>query len=141
MYGEPRESLIDRQIREAQERGEFDDLPGKGKPLAGLDKPYDENWWLKDLLKREDLSYPLPASLALRKEIQDLPQKVAGVYAEKTVREMVADLNGRISESRRKPIDGPPVVLELVDVDEVVRVWRDRRSGSAPRRDSGPKGS
>ena len=131
MYGEIRESLIDRQIREAQERGEFDDLPGKGKPLADLDKPYDENWWLKDLLKREDLSYPLPTSLALRKEIQDLPQKVADVYSESTVREIVGDLNSRISESRRKPVDGPPVVLEVVDVEETVRVWRERRgSGS-----------
>jgi hypothetical protein len=27
------ESAIDRQIREAQERGEFDNLPGRGKPL------------------------------------------------------------------------------------------------------------
>jgi hypothetical protein len=27
------ESLLDRQIRAAQERGEFDDLPGAGKPL------------------------------------------------------------------------------------------------------------
>ena len=135
MYGELRESLIDRQIREAQERGEFDDLPGKGKPLAGLDRPYDENWWLKDLLKREDLSYPLPTSLALRKEIQDLPQKVADVHSEATVREIVADLNGRISESRRKPIDGPPVVLEPVDVDAIVQAWRDRRGGG------GPKGS
>jgi Domain of unknown function (DUF1992) len=133
MYGEPRESLIDRQIREAQERGEFDDLPGKGKPLAGLDKPYDGNWWLKDLLKREDLSYPLPTSLALRKEIQDLPQKVADVRSEATVREMVADLNGRISESRRKPIDGPPVVLEPVDVDAIVQAWRDRRGGGGPK--------
>ena len=28
------ESAIDRQIREAQERGEFDNLPGRGKPLT-----------------------------------------------------------------------------------------------------------
>ncbi|MEV4218944.1 DUF1992 domain-containing protein [Nonomuraea sp. NPDC049725] len=41
------ESWVDRQIREAQERGEFDDLPGAGKPLPGADKPYDEHWWIK----------------------------------------------------------------------------------------------
>ncbi|SMC89901.1 DUF1992 domain-containing protein [Lentzea albidocapillata] len=29
------ESWIDRQIREAQERGEFDNLPSAGKPLPG----------------------------------------------------------------------------------------------------------
>lgn len=34
------ESWIDQQIREAQERGEFDDLPGKGSPLDLTPNPY-----------------------------------------------------------------------------------------------------
>ena len=34
------ESWIDQQIREAQERGEFDDLPGKGRPLDLTPNPY-----------------------------------------------------------------------------------------------------
>jgi DnaJ family protein C protein 28 len=34
------ESWIDQQIREAQERGKFDDLPGKGKPLDLAPNPY-----------------------------------------------------------------------------------------------------
>ncbi|MGV9308285.1 DnaJ family domain-containing protein [Nonomuraea sp. NPDC003727] len=41
------ETLIDRQIREAQERGEFDDLPGAGKPLPNRDELNDELWWVK----------------------------------------------------------------------------------------------
>ena len=56
---------IDDQIRDAQERGEFDDLPGKGKPLQGLDGPQDELWWVKQWLAREGVSY-LPTPLALR---------------------------------------------------------------------------
>lgn len=121
------ESLIDKKIREAQERGEFDDLPGVGKPLADLDQPYDENWWLKDLLRREDLSYPLPASLALRKEIGDLPGKVAPIRREQTVREIVAELNGRIDAARRVPVDGPAIVLNPVDAEAVVQAWRAAR--------------
>lgn len=35
------ESWIDRQIREARERGDFDNLPGAGKRIPGLDQPYD----------------------------------------------------------------------------------------------------
>ena len=31
------EHYVDRQIREAQERGKFDNLPGKGKPFTHLD--------------------------------------------------------------------------------------------------------
>jgi DnaJ family protein C protein 28 len=34
------ESWIDQQIREAQERGAFDDLPGKGQPLDLVSNPY-----------------------------------------------------------------------------------------------------
>ncbi len=60
------ESWIDRQIREAEERGEFDDLPGAGEPLPGLDKPFDELWWVKDKLRREGLTY-MPPSLAVRR--------------------------------------------------------------------------
>ena len=64
------ESLVERQIRLAQERGEFDDLPGKGKPLPGLDGPDDENWWLKGYLRREGLTAELllPTPLQLRRE-------------------------------------------------------------------------
>ena len=30
------ESWVDRQIRDGIERGEFDNLPGKGRPLEGI---------------------------------------------------------------------------------------------------------
>jgi hypothetical protein len=35
--------------------GEFDHLPGLGKPLASLDDAYDENWWLRRKLQAERL--------------------------------------------------------------------------------------
>lgn len=34
------ESLVDRKIREAQEQGEFDNLPGKGQPLDLSENPF-----------------------------------------------------------------------------------------------------
>lgn len=37
------ESWIDQQIREAQERGEFEDLPGKGQPLDLAPNPYAQD--------------------------------------------------------------------------------------------------
>ena len=36
------ESLIDQKIREGMERGEFDDLPGKGKPLDTSENPFED---------------------------------------------------------------------------------------------------
>jgi DnaJ family protein C protein 28 len=37
--------LVERQIVEAQERGEFDDLPGKGKPLDLTENPFADPEW------------------------------------------------------------------------------------------------
>jgi len=125
------ESLVDQQIRAAEARGEFDDLPGAGKPLTGLDKPYSADWWLKDLVEREKLGrHVLPPSLALRKEAQELLAGELDSRSESTVRAAVADYNERVAEARRKPLSGPPVVLEDLDPDEVVRAWR-ARSGRA----------
>ncbi len=43
----------ERRIQDAIRKGEFDDLPGQGRPLEGLDRPYDPHWWVKEWLARE----------------------------------------------------------------------------------------
>lgn len=50
--GEPFETHIDRVIKEAVARGEFDDLPGAGKPIPGAGTKDDEGWWLRRWVKR-----------------------------------------------------------------------------------------
>ncbi len=42
----------DRLIRKAMEAGEFDDLPGTGKPIPGAGTVDDELWWVRSWLKR-----------------------------------------------------------------------------------------
>ena len=121
------ESPIDKQIREAQERGEFDNLPGFGKPLADDGEAYDENWWLKKLVVREQLSGLAPTSLKIKREAEDLLEDVAKLPSESLVREKVADLNSRIEQARRGLVDGPPVILPPFDVEAVVGEWRKRR--------------
>ena len=120
------ESHIDRQIREAQERGEFDDLPGAGKPLPDHGELYDEDWWVKDLARRERLPSGIPATLRLRRELEDLPDALPRFRTEESVRRAVADLNTRIERARRGLIDGPPTVLKPLDANEVVTRWRNR---------------
>lgn len=120
------ESPLDRQIREAQERGEFDNLPGMGKPLPDRGELHDEEWWLKDLMRRENISGVLPTTLALRKEIEDLMETVSKKRTESSVRQLVTDLNERIRKAQRGPVDGPPVALNTFDVDEVIQTWRRR---------------
>jgi hypothetical protein len=125
----PYESWVDRQIREAIERGEFDDLPGQGKPIKGLNGRDDENWWVKAYLEREHLPLPLPTALALRREVATLQETLADVADEESVREIVRDLNHRIAESHRIRVDGPPIVIGLVNVERAVAEWRRRRTG------------
>ena len=116
------ESWIDRQIREAIERGEFDNLPGSGKPLQGLDRQ-DEDWWIKAKLERENVRGLLPPSLALRREIQDIGATVADLREESEVRAVAEDLNARIIDGRRRGVDGPHLVIRTVDVEAVVAAW------------------
>ncbi|MBN6039234.1 DUF1992 domain-containing protein [Amycolatopsis sp. 195334CR] len=127
------ESWVDRQIRVAQARGEFDDLPGQGKPLPGLRGPRDEHWWLKDYLRREGVSAGalLPESLLLRKELERLPEVVRELRTEAEVREHVRVLNRRIAEWMRMPT-GPAVPVGMADADEVVETWRAARVVPAP---------
>ena len=122
------ESWIDRQVREAIERGEFDNLPGAGKPIPGLNGREDENWWVKGLLDRENLRPVLPTSLALRKEVEAISATVAEARTEAQVREIVADLNARILDARRRVVDGPRVLIRTVDEDAVVQGWSDGRA-------------
>jgi len=122
--GERYESWVDKQIREAHERGDFDDLPGMGKPLPGAGEHYDEDWWLKGLIVRENLAGLAPATLALRKEVERLDAKLATLKTEEGVRRYVADLNERIIRANRSLLDGPPVVLQLVDADSAVDRWK-----------------
>jgi hypothetical protein len=122
------ESWVERQVREAIERGEFDNLPGAGRPLPSINGREDENWWVKGLLEREQLPMPLPTSLALRREVADLPQTIADVPDEPTVRDIIEDLNRRIRDSHRRRVDGPPIVVKPVDVEQTVTDWRRSRS-------------
>lgn len=127
-YSERFESLIDARIRAARESGEFDDLPGAGKPLPGKGEPYDENWWLKQLMRREDLGdVALPPSLKLARDIERLAERVRKLPSEQRVRETVADLNARIDDYHRRPTE-PYIKVKPVDPDEIVRAWREPRT-------------
>jgi hypothetical protein len=124
--GVPFETWVDKQIREAEQRGDFAELPGAGKPLPSLDTPYDELWWIKGKMHREGLS-ALPATLVLRKEAEDALAAVAGARSERQVREILTGVNDKIREALRRPPEGPPLNLGLFDVERVVEDWREEQ--------------
>jgi hypothetical protein len=120
------ETWVERQIREATERGEFDDLPGAGRPIADLDKPHDELWWVRRKLQREQLSY-LPPTMALRKEAEEALAAAARAGSEGEVRRIIAAINAKILEGNRKAASGPPLNLAPFDLERVLQRWRERR--------------
>lgn len=130
---------IERTIREAQERGDFDDLPGAGKPLS-LGNPHDPDWWVKQLIEREQLSMvdALPPPIRLRREAEQMPGSLVDLVTEAQVREHLADFNSRVEQSWRSAGSGAlsPVVAHRVDVERVVRGWREltasRRAAPEP---------
>lgn len=47
------EPWIEQIIREAAEAGEFDGMPGTGRPLDDLERPYEPDWWVRRWFARE----------------------------------------------------------------------------------------
>lgn len=121
------ESWSERLIREGIERGEFDDLPGKGRPIAGLDGPHDELWWVREKLRREELD-ALPPSLALRRDREQLLANLRAFDDEAALRATVEGLNARIRHLNRFGAPGPPSTVMVLDVDDVVARWAAARS-------------
>lgn len=121
------ESWIDRQIRQGVADGAFDDLPGKGKPLAEFPDFHDDDWWLKAKLRAERLSY-LPPTLRVRKELEEAREAIAAARREDVVRGIIADINGKIRDVNRRGAEGPPSTVMPLDEEATVARWREARS-------------
>jgi len=125
------ESWIDEQIRQAEERGAFDDLPGSGKPLPKRNEDAAVAW-VREQLRREGIPADelLPTSLKLRKEIERLGENITSFRSEDELREVARELNHRIVEFRRFP-SGPPLFVPLVDIEALVQRWHKARKPPA----------
>ncbi|GAA3495956.1 DUF1992 domain-containing protein [Streptomyces prasinosporus] len=122
------ESWADKQIRDAEARGEFERLPGAGRPLPReVESTYDELWWVKRKMAREGISV-LPPTLALRKEAEDALEAALAAPSERIVRKILTEINARIRDMMFKPPPGPPLGKKPYDVEDVVRQWRERRA-------------
>ncbi len=97
------ESWIDRQIRQAQERGDFDNLRGKGKPLPAADPNEvhagDDAMGLK-LLKNHEA---LPAWIEMNKEIVALREQCRRILHYYTV-ERDRDRRARFAQDYRRRV-------------------------------------
>lgn len=127
----PFDTLAEQRIRAAQAAGEFDNLPGFGKPLPGIDEPHDELWWVKDKLRREQLSL-LPPALAVRLDVEKTLARIAAIDRESEVRREICDLNERIKKASFAVTWGPSVDVVPLEVETIVSQWRAGRRDARP---------
>ncbi|MGY1741501.1 MULTISPECIES: DnaJ family domain-containing protein [unclassified Blastococcus] len=128
------ETWVEQQIRQAQERGAFADLPGAGKPLR-IDPEQTAYDWALAKARREgvETAAMLPPGLRLRRERDQLPERVVELGSEDAVRALAEDYNARVQafwrqpqESRWAPVPG------LADVEALVAHWSANRPPPPP---------
>jgi len=129
------ETWVGQQISQAMARGDFEHLPGAGKPLKNLDREETAYDWAVAKARREgvDTAAMLPPGLALRRERDELPARVAGLTFEAQVRALAEDYNARVEafwrrpqESRWSPVPG------MADVEALVAGWLRTRPPAPP---------
>ena len=110
--------IVEQQIRAAMARGEFDDLPGAGKPLD-LDHR-EPGWWAEQFVRRE-------RSRLLREEVQhDLAARRAAFWRAGSVdelRQLVTDTNKVLTKANARMV--PEDRVPLVDYGDTVARWRE----------------
>ncbi|HEY4224647.1 MAG TPA: DUF1992 domain-containing protein [Pseudolysinimonas sp.] len=124
---ETRAQYVEVAIQQAMRRGDFDELPGAGKPIPGLGEVKDPDWWIRRKIEREKITGLGPPALTLRTENAELDARLDALASEQAVREHLDDFNRRVIEARRQLLGGPPVVTPTRDVDIEVEHWRSRR--------------
>jgi hypothetical protein len=120
--------MVNSAVEQAIARGEFDDLPGLGKPLPGLDGRRDPDWWIKGKLADEDIRGVGPAALTLRQEAADLRGRLDAVDDEDEVRKLLEDFNRKVRDAGLDPHTGHLVATPMRRVEEEIAAWRSRRA-------------
>ena len=123
---EQRGQAVEIAIQQAMRRGDFDGLPGAGRPLQDLGGVRDPDWWIRRKIERENLTGLGPPALTLRTEDAQLDERLDALPTEDRVREALEDFNLRVREARRQLLGGPPVFTRPRDVDAEVAAWRER---------------
>lgn len=109
--------IVEQQIAAAMARGEFDDLPGAGKPLD-LD-PREPGWWAEQFVRRE-------RSHLLHEEVgHDLAARRAAFWRAGSIdelRELVTATNKALTKANVQMVAQDR--FPLVDYGETLERWR-----------------
>ena len=129
---------VESAIEAAARRGDFDDLPGAGKPLD-LPDTHDPDWWVNQRIASGDIDTEalLPVVVLLRKEYEARDETLAALPDESSVREYAEDFTERVHQDRRaNPFQR--MLAPAWDADDAVARWRQVRALRAPETPSAP---
>ncbi|MDD5204070.1 MAG: DUF1992 domain-containing protein [Desulfobacterales bacterium] len=119
---------MEQRIKEAQERGEFDNLPGRGKPLDLEDDshvPEDLRIAYK-ILKNADC---LPPELQEKKEIRQMEDLLASLPDEKERYKLIKKINFRIMKLNMVGKKSPLLEEKQLYYRKVIDKSKERGSG------------
>jgi hypothetical protein len=111
-------------------RGDFDDLPGSGRPLR-LPATHDPDWWIKQRISEDDVDRDalLPPVVLLRREHDDLDGTLVELTDEAMVRAYAEDFSTRVLRDRAaNPL--ARMLAPTLDVDRTVERWREVRASA-----------
>ena len=91
----PLSGLIDQIVQNAEQRGEFDDLPGAGQPLAYLDDP--QNAVLNRMMREADAKSPVVVLRQQILETQEQLKSLTGAAARKEAQLHLSELHTKLS--------------------------------------------
>ena len=124
-FGNHRESWLESRLRQVIHEGDFMALEGAGKPLEDLNEPYDPDWWLKKMIRRERLSVS-PAAFQDRQWFDQALKEAWGSRREEQVRQRLQDLNREVARRNATTLSGPSTTVAGVDVEAFVERWKRR---------------
>ena len=91
--------------------------------MPDIDEPYDPDWWLKKLIRRERLAV-VPQAIEIRREIEQALAEARDCRDETEVRRRLEALNARIARRNATNVSGPATTVAGVDVEAHVERWR-----------------
>lgn len=114
------ESFSERQIQQAQEEGQFDNILGLGQPID-----LDKKSWVATWLKRNNLS-PLTHHSELNGQMEKKWQKIFAIDSEKEVREEIDQMNREILEANLR-VTIPSLRYPLWHPEKIVKEWKEKK--------------
>lgn len=125
------ESWVEVQIRTCPGPWRIRQSAGAGKRLADLDQAHDPLWWVKQPIRREQISM-LPPSLELLRKVEKVLATIEALPDEATVRREIAALNAELAKVNATVLEGPATRLCKIDTDGIVARWQRSRGAMTP---------